>query len=417
MKKTSVYPYPVIVGLLLVATSLSFLDRQVLSVSIIRIREEIPITDVDYGLINAGFLVSYAIMFTLGGVLIDRFGSRLGLAFSVGFWSFATLLHSLAGSVFQFGFFRFLLGVGEGGCFPGAVKAVIEKVPKTKHAMANGIAIGGSALGAVIAPPLCAWLLMLVGWRSLFLLTGCFGFLWLAAWLFFFRKNDTSVPASEEISGSSTPKEKIKFRTLLKNRQALVFIVIRFILDPIFYFYMFWIPKYLNETQSLSLEVIGSILWIPFLALGIGNFLGGWFSDLVLKKTSTTDSARKIVMGVAAALTIPVVAIGFLESSVIIVILMSLAFFAHGLWITNYITSIGDIFGNRVTSTVVGLSGSAGAVSALVLNPFIGYVVTNFSYSPLWWYAGLMYPVAFIILIYFIPEIKLINFKSSADVA
>jgi ACS family hexuronate transporter-like MFS transporter len=121
-------------------------------------------------------------------------------------------------------------------------------------------------------------------------------------------------------------------------------------------------------------------------------------------------------MGVAAALTIPVVAIGFLESSVIIVILMTLAFFAHGLWITNYITSIGDIFGNRVTSTVVGLSGSAGAISALVLNPFIGYVVTNFSYSPLWWYAGLMYPVAFIILIYYIPEIKLINFKYSSDI-
>ncbi|HAM09157.1 MAG: MFS transporter [Bacteroidetes bacterium GWE2_41_25] len=413
MKRTSRNSYIIIVGLLLVATSLSFLDRQVLSVSIIKIRDELIISDIEYGFINSGFLVSYAIMFTLGGVLIDRFGSRLGLAFSVGFWSFATLLHSLANSVFHFGFFRFLLGAGEGGCFPGAVKAVIEKVPKSKHAVANGIAIGGAALGAVIAPPLCAWLLVSVGWRTLFLITGSFGFLWLAAWLFFYRKTDNSETGSEETRVYIPPMEKIKFISLLKNRKALVFIVIRFILDPIFYFYMFWIPKYLNEIQSMSLEVIGSILWIPFLALGVGNFLGGWFSDLILKKTSDTGSARKIVMGVAAALTVPVVTIGFLHSSVIIIILMTLAFFAHGLWITNYITSIGDIFGNRVTSTVVGLSGSAGAISALVLNPFIGFVVTNFSYSPLWWYAGLMYPVAFIILIYFIPKIKLMTLDYS----
>ena len=413
MKESKVYSYWVIVGLLLVATSLSFLDRQVLSVSIIKIRDELTISDIEYGFINAGFLVSYAIMFTLGGVLIDRFGSRLGLAFSVGFWSFATILHSLANSVAHFGLFRFLLGVGEGGCFPGAVKAVIEKVPKSRHAVANGIAIGGAALGAVIAPPLCAWLLILVGWRVLFVITGLFGFFWLAAWLFFFNRSGARATDKEDLKVVELiPKEKIRFGALLKNRYALVFIVIRFILDPIFYFYMFWIPKYLNETHSMSLEVIGSILWIPFLALGVGNFLGGWFSDLIFRKTLRLDLARKVVMGVAAILTVPVLLIGFLDSYIIIVVLMTLAFFAHGLWITNYITSISDIFGSRVTSTVVGLSGSAGAISALVLNPYIGYVVMNYSYSPLWWYAGLMYPVAFIILLRFIPKIESVKSRA-----
>lgn len=412
MKRASGYPYYVIVGLLLIATSLSFLDRQVLSVSIIRIREELTITDIDYGFINAGFLISYAIMFTLGGVLIDRFGSRKGLAFSVGFWSFATLLHSLANSVFHFGFFRFLLGVGEGGCFPGAVKAVIEKVPKKRHAMANGIAIGGSALGAVIAPPLCAWLLVSLGWRALFLITGGFGFLWVISWLFFTRVPKTDKSEYEENLNPDPPEEKIRLFSLLRNKEALTFIVIRFVLDPIFYYYMFWIPKYLNESQSLPLDLIGNILWIPFLAMGIGNFLGGWVSDLIFRKTSNTDMARKIVMGVAASLTLPVVTIGFLNSYILIIILMAFAFFAHGLWITNYITSIGDIFGNKVTSTVVGLSGSAGALSSLVLNPVIGLVVANFSYYPLWWYAGLMYPVAFLILIRFIPKIETINLKT-----
>jgi ACS family hexuronate transporter-like MFS transporter len=169
---------------------------------------------------------------------------------------------------------------------------------------------------------------------------------------------------------------------------------------------MFWIPKYLNESRSLSLEAIGGILWIPFLALGVGNLLGGWLSDIIYKKTGNNDRARKIIMGIAAVLTIPVISIGFVNSDFIIISFMSLAFFAHGLWITNYITSISDIFGRTVTSTVVGLSGSAGAISSLVLNPVIGLIVSRISYNPLWWYAGLMYPVAFIIMIVMIPDIR-----------
>lgn len=413
MKANKSYTYWIIVVLLLLATSLSFLDRQVLSVSILEIKKSLHISDVDYGFINAGFLVSYAIMFTLSGILIDRYGSRLGLAFSVGFWSFATLLHSLSTSVFHFGLFRFLLGIGEGGCFPGAIKAVMEWVPKNKHALANGIAIGGSAIGAVVAPPLSVYLLGIVGWRGVFLVTGGFGFLWLLSWLFFTRKKrQVAMQTSEKtLENSDNQKEKIKLTTLLKNKEVRVFVVIRFVLDPIFYFYMFWIPKYLNEVHSLSLEAIGQILWIPFLALGLANILGGWISDLVFIKTSSVNLSRKIIMGIAAALTIPIVSVGFLHSYVLILALMALAFFAHGLWITNYITSIGDVFGKQVTSTVVGLSGSAGAVSSLVLNPIIGFVITRFSYSPLWWYAGLMYPLAFLFLLKFIPRIETLKSK------
>ena len=413
MKTNKSYTYWIIVVLLLLATSLSFLDRQVLSVSILEIKKSLHISDVDYGFINAGFLVSYAIMFTLGGILIDRYGSRLGLAFSVGFWSFATLLHSLSTSVFHFGLFRFLLGIGEGGCFPGAIKAVMEWVPKNKHALANGIAIGGSAIGAVVAPPLSVYLLGIVGWRGVFLVTGGFGFLWLLSWLFFTRKKrQVAMQTSEKtLENSDNQKEKIKLTTLLKNKEVRVFVVIRFVLDPIFYFYMFWIPKYLNEVHSLSLDAIGQILWIPFLALGLANILGGWISDLVFIKTSSVNLSRKIIMGIAAALTIPIVSVGFLHSYVLILALMALAFFAHGLWITNYITSIGDVFGKQVTSTVVGLSGSAGAVSSLVLNPIIGFVITRFSYSPLWWYAGLMYPLAFLFLLKFIPRIETLKSK------
>ncbi len=299
--------YSVIIVLLLLATSLNFLDRQVLSISILKIKEDLIITDIEYGWINAGFLASYAVMFTLGGILIDRYGSRLGLAFSVGFWSFATLLHSLAGNVFHFGFFRFLLGVGEGGCFPGAIKAVLEWVPKSKHALANGIAIGGSAIGAVVAPPLCVFLLGIVGWRAVFLVTGGLGFIWLIAWLMLTTEKKHPLQSSESETEGNRPMNRISIKTLVKNKEVLVFVAIRFILDPIFYFYMFWIPKYLNESHALSLESIGKILWIPFLALGFANVMGGWLSDAVFKKSANLNLARKLVMGVAAALTIPIV--------------------------------------------------------------------------------------------------------------
>ncbi len=409
MKKYTFNSYWVIIIMLLLATSLSFLDRQVLSVSIIKIKEDLHISDIQYGFINASFLVSYAIMFTLGGILIDRYGSRLGLAISVGFWSFATVLHSISTNVFHFGLFRFLLGIGEGGCFPGAVKAVMEWVPKRKHALANGIAIGGSAIGAVIAPPLCVSLLGWVGWKTTFIISGCFGFLWLLTWLFFTQKNKQNIQNGNVVIPTKpkvNPKVNIKFSVLFRNREVWAFIIIRFLLDPIFYFYMFWIPKYLNESLSLSLDLIGKILWIPFLALGLANILGGWLSDFVFTHTANVNKSRKLVMGLAAILTIPIIITGFIHSYVLVLALMSLAFFAHGLWITNYITSISDVFGEKITSTVVGLSGSAGALSSLLLNPVIGLIVAHYSYSPLWWYAGLLYPIAFIFFLWFVPKLE-----------
>ena len=400
-----------------VATSLSFLDRQVLSILIIKIKEELSISNVEYGFINTGFLAGYAIMFTVGGILIDRYGSRLGLAVSVGFWSLATALHSLATSVFHFGAFRFLLGVGEGGAFPGAVKAVIEWVPKKKQAMANGIAIGGAALGAVFAPPLCVYLINITGWRGVFLITSFIGFVWVGIWLILTRRKNNNPEnitsegiINENENVAAIPKRnKVDFSRLLRTKEVWVFIFMRFLLDPILYYYMFWIPKYLNETRSVDLEQIGKLFWIPFLALGVSNILGGWISDAVFTRTNNLNIARKITMGVAALLMFPVLFVKFAPSPEFVIFIMCIAFFAHGLWITNYITSIGDTFGRAVTSTVVGLSGTAGAISAFVLNPLIGLIITKFSYNPMWIYAGSMYLVVFIGFIIFIPKLKLLK--------
>jgi ACS family hexuronate transporter-like MFS transporter len=173
---------------------------------------------------------------------------------------------------------------------------------------------------------------------------------------------------------------------------------------------MFWIPKYLSDARGMELDSIGYVTWIPFLALGVANMLGGWFSDIALRKSGNVNFARKLVMGVGAALTVPVAFVSVIPSTGMIVVVMSLAFFAHGLWITNYITSIGDVFGKTSTSTIVGLSGTAGAISSLIVNPLTGYIIAC-SYTPLWIYAGVMYPVAFLIFLAFLPQLKLRNEK------
>lgn len=393
------------------ATGLSFLDRQVLSISILKIKGELSINDTGYGIINTSFLVGYAIMFTLGGILIDRFGSRKGLAFSVALWSAATFMHGLADNLYEFALFRFILGVGEGGAFPGVIKAVVEWVPRKNRALANGLAIGGSAFGAVIAPPLTVALMDSVGWRGVFFVVGGAGIIWTLIWLSFPKVKPGNSGTNKESRNNRTdmPPLRNQLLNLLKSKEAGIFILIRFLLDPIIYFYMFWIPKFLNETRGVSLEIIGNLFWIPYLALGVSNIFGGFVSDIVLKKTGNLNFSRKTVMGFAALLTAAAIFVRYADSVGVIILLLSLAFFAHGLWITNYITSIGDMFGKNSSSSVVGLSGTAGALSSLIVNPFMGVIIYRFSYDPLWIYAGVMYSVAFTVFSAAIPRIKSIH--------
>ena len=191
-----------IVGLLFVATALSFLDRQVLSISILKIQADLNVSDVQYGWVNTGFLIAYALMFTLGGWLIDKFGTRIGLAVSVGLWSISNAMHGAVQNVWHLGTARFFLGIGEGGCFPGAAKGVTEWFPQKYRGLAMGIAIGGAALGAVIAPPLTVYLISIFGWRGTFVATGIFGGIWVLVWLIFFQKPQKSRLHYEKRTGT-----------------------------------------------------------------------------------------------------------------------------------------------------------------------------------------------------------------------
>ena len=390
---------------LFVATGLSFLDRQVLSMTIIKIQEAFQFTDVQYGWVNTRFLISYALMFTIGGRLMDTVGSKIGLALSVGLWSVAASLHGVMGGFYQLLVFRFLLGAGEGGCFPGAAKAVYTWFDEKRRGFANGIAIGGSAIGAVIAPPLTILISDSLGWRWSFIMPGIIGIIWVIGWLI--------IPWGKEKQFSTAQtqtKTLISFKGLLANKEARIFILIRFLLDPVIYFIMFWAPKYLHQERSIAFEEIGRLFWIPFLALGLSNILGGWLSDRLIKNNLSVNRARKTVMGIAALLTMVAPFIASVASVEMAITLMAVVMFAHGFWITNFITSIADIFGERGTSSVVGLSGTAGAISSLVVNPLIGLMIQEYSYSPMWIISGLLYPTAFIIFILRIPKVQPLQF-------
>lgn len=376
-------------GLLFCATALSFLDRQVLSVLAPNLMADFHMSNTAYSRVVFAFVLSYTVMFSLGGRLMDRVGTRLGLALSVGLWSLASAAHALATGVWTLGASRFLLGVGEGACFPAVTKGAVEWTPPEQRALAVGFANGGSAFGAVIAPPLTAWAAGSLGWRGAFLGTALIGLLWLAAWLHAFRGLSLAPPAKPE---------RVGFRSLLARPEVRRLLLARFFFDPVFYFYMFWIPQYLSRERGLSLDEIGALTWIPFFALGIVNIAAGRVSDLLVTRGWTPRRARLTLMLIAALLT----PASWLASSAptppIAIGLMSLLMMAHGLWIANFITLIGDTVAPREVGTAVGLTGTCGGIAAMLSNLVTGPVIDHYSFAPVFLVSALLYPIAWVVL-------------------
>jgi ACS family hexuronate transporter-like MFS transporter len=397
MKTISAHRSWLLCGLLFFATALSFLDRQALSVLAPRLTEELGMSNADYSRVVFAFVLSYTVMFALGGRLVDALGARLGLGLAVGVWSLASAAHALAGGALGLGLARFFLGVGEGACFPAATKGAVEWSPPERRAAAIGLANGGSAFGAVIAPPLTVWGTAAFGWRGAFLATALLGLLWLIAWQAAFR-GMPSIASSGAASGKAS--RGASFRELLARPEVRRLMAARFFFDPVFYFYMFWIPQYLSRQRGLSLEEIGSLTWIPFFTLGVTNIAAGRASDLLVARGWEPRRARLGLMLVAALLTVASWFASLAGTVALAITLMSVLMFAHGVWIANFITLIGDTVAPKEVGTTVGLSGASGGVAGMLSSLLVGQVVDQYSFAPVFLVSALLYPAAWLILAY-----------------
>lgn len=406
----------VVAGLLFSASALNFFDRQVLSVLAPQITAELRMSNVDYGAAVSAFTLAYGLMFTVGGRIIDHLGTRLGLGLTVAFWSLASAAHALVRSAGQLAVARLLLGVGEGGCFPGAAKAVVEWFPLRERALAMGIATtGGSALGAIAAPPVAVWIAARYGWQGAFLITGLAGALWVLAWFGLLRPPggrpgphpvDHQQPPANFTTSPVHWTTPWPLRRLLRRREVWALVVTRFLLDPVFYIYMFWIPQYLSQERGATLSEIGRLAWIPFLAVGLTSPIGGALSDWLVRAGWTVNRARKFLLGLAAAST-PVSVLGlYVPGSLEAMMLFAVLMLAHGVWMTNYMTVIGDLFPPGTVATVVGFTGTAGGVGGVLANLASGYVIDRAGFAPVFIVCGCTYLAGFAILMLAIPRIQ-----------
>jgi ACS family hexuronate transporter-like MFS transporter len=397
-----------IAGLICLGMAVNYLDRQVLSVLAPEIRDEFHLTNTDYALIVFAFQLSYMVSSGAGGRFADYIGVRASYAAMMAFWSASSLLHSLATGARSFIAYRFMLGMGEGGAFPTGVKALTEWFPRKERALALGISNASLAAGGILAPPLTVFFALRFGWRVAFLLTGALGFVWIAVWLPMYRhptKHSWATRAeldwiqSDTVRESATPAP-VHARELLRFPQIWGLLLARFMSDAPWQFYMFWLPEYLARVRGMRLAEIGMVAWTPFLFAGIGGIVGGMGSDRIIRTGRDPVLARKTVMVVSAALLPAGILAASAATGIRAVAYIWLVAMGHYAWVTNAQILPADVLPPRIVATAVGLSQTAGYLGSLVATLLIGYVLDHFSYFPVFCAAGVMHPLATIILLW-----------------
>ncbi len=389
-----------VVWTLFCSTVINYIDRQTLSVLAPVITKEFHFSHTDYSHIVSAFQVAYAGMWLVGGVLIDIVGTRLGLALAMVWWSMASMLPAVANSVFTFSLFRFLLGIGEGANWPGASKTVAEWFPARERGLAVGIFDSGSSVGGAIAAIAVPSVAILLGWRFAFVLAGTLGFLWLAFWLTLYHPVHTHPRLSDQEralieSGRGTPETSsrrglARWSSLLGQSNVWGVVLGRALTDPIWWFYVFWLPQYLSDARGFSLKQIAAFTWLPFIAADIGNFTGGLASGFLIKRGVPVIRARKwvcvasslpILAGIPAALT---------RDAHLAVALISVATWGYASWSTMGLTFPSDLFPQDVVASVTGLSGLVAGLAGTLFTLAVGVLVDRFSYFPAFLAAGLI---------------------------
>ena len=396
----------IIIGLVFLATLINYIDRLTISVLAPVITKDLGLSNLEFGSIATWFLLAYTVSQAVSGRLYDRIGTRLGFTVSIIVWSLAAMATATARSLFSLSIFRFILGLGEAGNWPGAAKASAEWFPVRQRALAMAIFNSGAALGAVIAPPLIVFLQLRYGWQSTFLITGVLGLLWLPLWLTIYRSPATHpwITESEQaliregIPDGVAAEAPAKWKELLQHRQVWAILLARFITDPTWWLYITWLPKYLNDARGFSLAKIGLFAWIPYLAADIGSLLGGWLSGHLIARGWSVDRARKTVI-VGAALLMPAGIFAVrAESAMTALALMCVVLFAFQVWINNVQTLPSDFFPKSAVASVAGLGGMGAGIGSMIFIFTTGWVVDHFSYTPVFTAAGLLGPLGTIVL-------------------
>lgn len=401
-----------IVALIFLATTINYVDRQVIGILAPTLQKEIGWSDIDYGYIVTAFTAAYAIGLLVIGRIIDIIGTKMGYALSLTGWSFAAIGHALASSALGFGTARFALGIFEAGNFPAAIKTVAEWFPKKERALATGIFNAGSNVGAVVAPLVVPWITLTWGWQEAFIFTGAIGLLWLILWFLFYEKPEKNKRLSQKELEyiQSDPKDtesKVEWKRLLKYRGTWAFALGKFLTDPIWWFYLYWIPSFLNENYGITLSEIGLPLIIIYVMADIGSIGGGWLSSFFIKRGWEINKGRKAAMLICALCVVPIVFASQVSSVWEAVALLSLATAAHQGWSANLFTTVSDMFPRKVVGSVIGIGGMAGAIGGMLIATAAGFILQfTGSYLILFIIAGSAYLLALLIFNLIVPKIK-----------
>jgi MFS transporter, ACS family, hexuronate transporter len=394
-----------------VAIAISYLDRQTLPVAVSAIARDIPLTNQRFSALQSAFLFSYALMYLGGGKLVDALGTRIGFTVIMVFWSLANASHALATSFAMLMASRFLLGLGEGGGFPAATRAVAEWFEVKDRATAMGIINAGTSVGAVSAPPLIALVLSYAGWRWIFVVSGGLGLLWTWWWISsYFQPENSSERLSERfVSEDSTPN--LRWIDLLRIRESWGLLSAKFLSDAAWYFYLFWLPKYLYDARGFDVKAVGTFAWIPYGAAGVGCLLGGWFSSYLVRREFSLGVARKLALGLSAAvmpsiLLVPRVPVAWALA------IFSVAYFGQQSWSTLVMVLPTDLFPAKVVGSVAGLVGFGGAMGGIAFGQLVGYLLDHgFGYGVVFSLAGTFHVVAFVIILATVPVIQSLDLE------
>lgn len=392
-----------IAWLLAAAIAISYFDRQTLSVAIAAIQHDFPITNTQFSQLQAAFLLAYALMYAGGGRLIDILGTKRGFVVIMIWWSLACASHGLASGFAMLAASRFLLGLGEGGGFPAATKAVAEWFPATESATAMGMINAGTAVGAVVAPPAIAAVLGIANWRWVFFLSGAAGLVWTIIWI---RKY--AAPSDDGDVFPREPRESrdVTWSGLLAFPQVWGLVSGKFLSDAAWFFYLFWLPKYLYDVRHFDVKAVGAYAWIPYAASGIGCLVGGGFSSWLLRRGLSLDAARKIALGGSAAL-MPLIVFVTRVPVELAILLFSIAFFGQQSWSTLVMIIPADLFPRRIVASVAGLVGFGGAMGGVVFNLVAGRLLdAGFGYGVVFGIVGSFHVIAFGIILLTVRPVK-----------